>query len=130
MDMGGRAMSKNIPSEEDFARASAAMKRRSRGLSDVREKILERFKRSGEVHEFFVLDSSERSFRAYVFYPQDKDIQEAEKSGLEARIKDAVFNELENVGRGERNTVEVEFEFDSHENVERQFEGNYYNRLH
>ena len=123
-------MTKNIPSEEDFARASAAMKKRSRGLSDVRERILAQFMPSGEVHEFFILDCSEHSFRAYVFYPQDKDIQEAEMSGLEARIRDAVFNELDNVGRGDRSTVEVDFELDSHENVERSFEGNYYNRLH
>lgn len=36
-------MTNNIPSEEDFARASVKMKKRSRGLSDVRERILERF---------------------------------------------------------------------------------------
>ncbi len=123
-------MTKNIPSEGDFARASAKMKQRSRGLSEVRERILHRFQRSGELHEFFILDCSDRSFRAYVFYLQEKDIKQAENSGLEARIKDAVFNELENVGRGDRQSVEVAFELDSHENVEREFEGNYYNRLH
>ena len=123
-------MTNSIPSEEDFARASAAIRRRSRGLSDVRERILEQFKPSGAIHEFFILDCSEHSFRAYVFYPQDKDIQEAETSGLETQIRDAVFDELENVGRGDRSAVQVEFELDSHESVERSFEGNYYNRLH
>ena len=130
VDMGSVSMTNNIPSEEDFARASSNMKQRSRGLSDVRERILDRFQRSGELHEFFILDCSDSSFRAYVFYPQEKDIRQAESSGLEARIRDAVFNELENVGRGNRQSVEVEFELDSHENVERKFEGNYFNRLH
>ncbi len=123
-------MKNNIPSEEDFARASAAMKKRSRGLSDVRERILGRFKSSGKLHEFFILDCSDRVFRAYVFYPMDKDIAEAHKLGLEAEIKDAVFEALELVGRGDRNSVEVVFEIDSHENVDREFEGNYFNRLH
>jgi hypothetical protein len=123
-------MSKNIPSEEDFARASAAMKNRSRGLSDVRDRILERFKPSGELHEFFILDCSERSFRAYVFYPRMEDITAAVQSGLEVRIKNAVFDELEKAGRGNRDTVTIEFELDCHENVEREYEGNYYNRLH
>lgn len=123
-------MKNNIPSEEDFARASAAMKKRSRGLSDVRERMLNHFKSSGMLHEFFILDCSDRAFRAYVFYPKDKDITVAHKSGLEAEIKDAVYDALEKVGRGDRNTLEVVFEIDSHENVEREFEGNYYNRLH
>ena len=122
-------MTKNIPSDEDFARASAKMKERSRGLSDVRERILDRFQPGGELHEFFIWYCSDRSFRAYVFYPHETDIKQAETSGLEARIKEAVFDELENVGRGNRQSVEVEFELDSHENVERGFEGNYYNRL-
>lgn len=129
MDMGGRKVSKGVPSEEDFARASAAIKERSRGLSEVRQKILDHFRSSGELHEFFILDCAERSFRAYVFYPREKDVEMARKSGLESRVKDSVFKELANVGRGGRDTIEVKFEWDSHENVERHFEGNYFNRL-
>ncbi len=106
-----------------------AKKQRSRGLSDVRERMLERFQYSGELHEFFILDCSDCWFLAYAFYPQTKDIKEAETSGLEARIKDAVFGELENVGRGDRKSVEVEFELDSHENIEQQFEGSLRRRL-
>ena len=87
-------MTKNIPSDEDFARASAKMKERSRGLSDVRERILDRFQPGGELHEFFIWDCSDRSFHAQVFYPRETDIKQAETSGLDARIKEAVFNEL------------------------------------
>ena len=50
-------MSKNnIPSEEDFARAKAAIKKNDRGLSEVRELILNQFGSRG-VHELFVLFS-------------------------------------------------------------------------
>lgn len=124
-------MSKNnIPSDADFARASSALKRRSRGLSEVREKILAKFQRAGELHEFFILDSSDMSFRAYIFYRWDRQIAEADNSGLAARIKNAIFDALEEVGRGRRDAIHVDFEFDSHENVERNYESNYYNRLH
>lgn len=130
MDMGGYKMINNIPSDEDFARASAVLKKRSRGLSDVREKILRRFQNKGEIHEFFILDCSENSFRAYIFYRWDKQIKEAERTGLASQIQDAVFDELNNVGRGDRNSIDVKFEFDSHENIDQKYEGNYYNRLH
>jgi len=120
---------KNIPSEEDFAKASTALKHRSRGLSQVREKILTRFQNSSELHEFFILDSSEQSFRAYIFFHSERQIEEAEKSGLTLKIRNAVFNELEKAGRGDRSMIKVNFELDSHENIKRKYDGNYYNRL-
>ena len=120
---------KRIPSDEDFARASAVLKKRSRGLSQVRDKILECFQNSGELHEFFILDSSEKSFRAYVFYRWERQIKKAEESGLAIKIKNAIFNELQNFGRGSRETIQLEIEFDSHENVEKNYDGDYYCRL-
>jgi len=118
-----------LPSDEDFRRASASIKRRSRGLSNVRERIKYRFCDREVLHEFFILDCSEYSFRAYVFYRWDRQIAEAEESGLESKIVDCVFEELEKAGRGARNKVKVEFEFDSHENIERNYEGDYFMRL-
>lgn len=120
---------RKIPSEEDFARASAAMRKRARGLGQVRERILSRFGESGEIYEFYILDGSESSFRAYVFYSLDAHIAEAEESGLASRIKAAVFEELERVGRGTRDEIQVYFDFDSDENVEANYEGNYFLRL-
>ncbi len=120
---------RKIPSDEDFARASAALRNRSRGLSQVRDKILASFQGSGELHEFFILDSSEKSFRAYVFYRWERQIKEAEKSGLAHKIKNAVFDELEEVRRGNRSAIHVDFEFDSHESVEKNYDGDYYSRL-
>ncbi len=45
------------------------------------------------------------------------------------KISKAVFSELEEFGRGGRNKIHVEFEFDSYENVERNYDGDYYSRL-
>jgi len=120
---------KSIPSDEDFARASTALKKRSRGLSQVRDKILARFQDAGVLHEFFILDCSELSFRAYVFYRWKRQLEEAEESGLADEIRKTVFEELEGAGRGDRRSVQVDFEFDSHEHVEQEYGGDYYNRL-
>lgn len=128
--MGSDKMSRpNIPSEEDFARATAAMKNDDRGLSDVRQRILERFRDVG-VHECFVLYSRPTdTFIAYVFYLSERDISEGAQSGRWAEIREAVYDELAAVGRGNRDKLNVTVEFDSHENVEKNYEGDYFNRL-
>lgn len=124
-------MSKNsIPTDDDFARASAALRQRSEGLEDVRKRVLAKFSSDGTIHEFFILDSSANSFRAYVFFKKESQIELARQSGLIHDIEEAVFRELQRVGRGARDEASVEFEFDSHENVEKNYEGNYFNRLH
>jgi hypothetical protein len=127
MDMGGRELKNRSPTDEEFARASAAMKYRSRGLSDVRDKILLRFHEI--LHEFFIRDCSETSFIAIVFFRLERQIEESKRSGFASQIEEAVFEEMESVGRGGRNMIEIRFDFDSHERVERVFNGNYFNRL-
>lgn len=130
MDMGGiQVNSNNIPSDEDFRRAKAADAARQHGLSDVRDQILHSFRGSG-VHEVFLFYSPKtNSFGAYVFFRWERQIKEAENSGLTSKIKNAVVDEMERVGRGNKDTIKIEFEFDSHENVEANFEGDYYLRL-
>ncbi len=120
---------KNIPTEAEFARASAALEKRSRGLDQVRDNILCNHWLEFKFHEFFILDASESSFRAYVFFEREKSKNRALKSGLKETIENCIYNELENAGRGASETISVTFEYDSHENIEKNFEGNYYNRL-
>ena len=120
---------KNVPSKEDLLRAKAAMRKKSQGLSEVRVRILNRFSRRG-LHEFLLFYSSKAdTFGSYVFFDFDQQVEEAIMSGLAREIENAVFKELEKVGRGARRSIKVDFEFDSHENVELNYEGNYYNRL-
>lgn len=123
-------MSKNkIPSEEEFARAKAAMREDDRGLDDACDNVLERFNIEG-LHEIIIIYSANtNSFGSYVFYRWNREIKKAEKSGLSDQIKKAVFEELEKVGRGNKDNLNIVFEFDSHENVEKNFDGNYYERL-
>ncbi len=118
-----------IPSEMDFARARLAMRKWDQGLSEVRAKILEGFSKEG-LHEVFVFYSpGNHLFVIHLFYQQDNQIDAAEKSGLTNRIRSAVIEELERVGRGERSSIQVQVSVDSHENVEKNFNGNYFLRL-
>ena len=120
---------RNIPSEEELAQASAALRQRSRGLDEVREKVLSEFQSDERLHEFFIWDCSEMSFKAYIFYEKKSNIAEAEKDGLSSAIRNFIHDALEDVGRGSRDSLSVDFEFDSHENVVGNYEGDYYLRL-
>lgn len=121
--------SNHIPSEEDFARARAAMRDRDRGLSEVRSRILERYNLAG-LHEAFVLYSPAKElFVAHMFYRTNSQIGTAEASGVTSQIKNDIVEELVRVGRGSRETIKINFEVDSHENVAANFEGDYFLRL-
>lgn len=123
-------MSKNnVPSAEDFAHAKAAIKQNDRGLSEVRELILNQFGSRG-VHEVFVFFSpTANCFGVYIFYRLISQIEQSKQSGLAEEIEAAVLETLEKVGRGPKASLNVRFEFDSHENIENLYGGNYYDRL-
>ena len=120
---------KNIPTEEEFARASAILKERSRGLSQVRENILTIFGGGNGVHEFFILGGVGKHFTVYIFYQWDREIKEKEDLGFSADIIESVFEEMDRVGRGNKSEIKINFEFDSNEVVQKKYKGNYYNRL-
>jgi len=122
-------MTKNIPGAAEFERASQLMADRARGLDQVRDDVLAQFQTSGQLFEFFILDQLDVDFRAYVFFRHDGDIDSAHETGLATRIVDFVYTALERHGRGRRGDITVAFEFDSHEHVQRSFEGNYWLRL-
>ena len=105
------------------------MRERDRGLSEASRRILERFTPEG-LHEAFLFYSAKTdTFVAHLFYLTNDLVKQADESGLSSRLRHAVLEELEAVGRGERATLNVAFEFDSDETVRRRFGGNYFLRL-
>lgn len=121
--------SKNIPTDEEFERASQQMREGSRNLDRVREMVLQTFKGKYPLHDFFIMDQRDVDFRAYVFFKENKDVEESRHSHIDQEIIECVYAELERAGRGKKNEIKVAFEFDSDENVEAKFEGDYYLRL-
>lgn len=122
-------MKKGIPSEEEFRRASASMRELDRGLSEVRSRLLDRFQHAG-LHEMFVFFSPvTETFVAHAFYRHSQQIVESARTGVSDGIRAAVLEELERVGRGQRSELKLEIDFDSHDNVEANFGGDYFLRL-
>lgn len=128
--MGGNQVSnRTIPSNEEIARARAAMEECDRGLSEVRSSILKKFYEEG-LHEVFILYSPVNNlFVVHLFYDRADQVEAAEESGLASRIKSSIVEQLERHRREQKGSIKVEFDFDSHENVVNNFEGNYFLRL-
>lgn len=118
-----------VPGEEDFERAKRLARERSRNLDAVCARVKERFGSRASLHSVYILPQRDVDFRAYVFFRTNDDLDRAEGTGVAQAIRDSVFTELERAGRGSRNEVTVAFEFDSDENVEANFEGDYLLRL-
>ena len=122
-------MENKVPSKEDFSRAKVAAKEDDRGLNVVRQNLLLKFKDKG-LHELMVVYSRRNDdFCAYVFFSLDRQILDARRTGLTSEIETAVIEELETAGRIVRQNDNVRFEIDSHENVERNYNVDYYMRL-
>lgn len=84
---------------------------------------------TGNFHRIYILPQRDVDFRAYVFFKKQKDLEEYVFNDRLPSFEDAVFEELERFGRGKRNEITVAFEWDSDENVDKKFEGDYLQRL-
>ena len=118
----------SIPTEADFKRAKRRMRERFRGVDEVSQSVVSAFETRVPLHYFYLMPQR-NDFRAYVFYNTDEEVRRFEALGLNQEIRDFVYTELERVGRGARDQIHVEFEFDSYENVEAKYEGDYFLRL-
>ena len=147
----------NIPSDDDFARADKLDRYRSRNLEKVNENVDRHLKDICSLHYFELMHQGDDAFRAYVFFENEKELQEflrgtqriatdevflffkSADEGIQASqisegvqdIIDFVYAELERADRGKRGDIKVAFEFDSDENVNAkpQYHGDYFLRL-
>lgn len=130
MDVGGYKMSENqVPSEEEFARAKAAMRNRDRGLAQVRETLLKGWAKDGICQVFILYSEKTKGFGSFVFFETEKQATAALRDGLGSKLKEKIVEELEKAGRGTKDSLLVSVEIDSDENVQKNFEGDYYSRL-
>jgi hypothetical protein len=127
----GNAMTSSgrIPGPARFAWALRMDAARTRGLDEVRDSVLERFRGRCPLHDFHILPQRDVDFRAYVFFEKETDLDKCRASGISGEIADFVSVELERVGRSRPDGLKVAFEFDTDENVAANFEGNYFLRL-
>jgi hypothetical protein len=122
-------MTRDIPSDEEFAKARQKRAERHRNLESVRRNVLQKLRCGLPLHDFYILSQRDVDFRAYVFFVRNDDIKTCKDNDSIADIEDCVYAELARAGRGKRGEIVVAFEYDSDENVKQSFEGNYYLRL-
>jgi len=127
LGMESNKMSK-IPSDEEFARAGREMSESFRNLDNVCKSIKRRFKGLCPLDDVYILPLTER-FKATVFFKETKDIEACKANGIVQELIDFTYAELERVGRGKRTDITVEFEFDSDENVTKEWGGDYFLRM-
>jgi hypothetical protein len=119
----------DIPTPEEFERASRLAEERARNLDRVSKSVRAHFRRRCPLHNFYILDQMDVDFRAYVFFEREADITAMRESGMDVQIMDFVYAELERWGRGRRDEIKVAFEFDSDERVQAARHGDYSLRL-
>jgi len=117
----------NIPTTEEFARAERLMAERNRVEASVKHRVRSRFRES-QVQQFFLFQER-ADFRAYVFVPSDQDLHAEKADKLRDQVRETVLDALEAEGVGRRETIALQIEMDSHENVQRKFNGDYYKRF-
>jgi hypothetical protein len=110
------------------ARAHRFMRGLDRNLEEIDRVFRERFMNSSPL-DFVSILASSKGFGVAIFFKKDADIAECEDNGISKQMRDFIYKELEERGRGKRDEIEVAFEFDSFENVQKNFEGSYFLRL-
>ncbi|MDZ4297626.1 MAG: hypothetical protein U0998_00010 [Moraxellaceae bacterium] len=120
-----------IPSDEDFAKAKFRMKERDKNMRQVNEALRDYFRRicPSKAFDSYIIAEDFSRFRAYIFFKRNEDIHECEESGISSQVQKFVYDELERQERGSKESVVVAFEFDSDENVQVNFEGDYFLRM-
>lgn len=120
---------KSIPTANEFARAKLLMRLRNHNLDVVERNALSQLRHKYPIHNIFLFYSGARSFHVYVFFEKDIDLQSFKKSTTIEMIANVLYGEIERAGRGGRNDVSITFEYDSHERVLRDYDGDYYSRM-
>ena len=119
----------SIPKEDEFALAKKFMEDRYRNLDAIENAVKSEFMPKCPLHNLYLLVQQDVNFRAYVFFKKDSDIELCQRNGVMRAIEDTFYAELEHYGRGKRGEIVVAFEYDSDENVKRNYDGDYYLRL-
>ena len=120
---------RRVPSEEDIARARRRDAERWSGVSRVCESVRSQFVDETPLREILTLPQGDGAYRAYAFYARESDVAACQANGVSDQIVAFLRAELERVRGTAPGQLEVAFEFDSTENVDAKFGGDYFKRL-
>src|SRR5262245_10747076 len=115
--------------ESSFDRNLREITERYRGLNDIIALFEERFEPAHPLNNVVILPYADGTFSVYIFFETDSDLAQARSQETTLLMRDFVLDNLAMFGRGDRGELRVDFEFDSFEEVRRNFEGSYFYRL-
>jgi hypothetical protein len=120
-------MANNIPTATEFEQASKLMERRHRNWSEIEAASRTELDKHFELHEFAIFPN-DCEFAAILFFETNALAQRAINDGAEDLARDILLNVIKPF-RADCANIEVLLEFDSHENVDANYQGNYFLRL-
>ena len=97
-------------------------------LSEIATEFRNRFGFVTPLDQIF-LGGTDKGIGVTIFFRSASDIVACEANGTNEDMRNFIYDELDKFGRGKRGEIRVDFEFDSFENVEKNFEGNYFLRM-
>lgn len=116
----------SIPTDEEFARASALMAARDRKCAKIKKFVFQSLNNRAPLHDVYVFPGPNTGYQVYVFYKHESDIATCRDDGNEQLIKDAILEQCAAISNDLDHAPTVAFTFDSHEQVKKQFNGDYY----
>ena len=117
---------RSIPTDEDFAKAHTAMDRRLRIFAEVRDSVFEMLP-DAPLHELYLFGEPGEEVFARVFFETESDIQVCNKCGVSKHVHDAILKGFQK--REDSLNTTLTTEYDSHENVQKKCNGDYFKYL-
>lgn len=97
-------------------------------LSEIATLFKDKFGPVSPLH-WIAISGSDNGIGVVIFFRTDSDITKCETNGTCEQMRTFIYDKLEEFGRGRRSEIDVSVEFDSFENVEKNFEGSYFLRM-
>ena len=112
----------DIPTPEEFVRASAKMQKRDEYLSKIEAEGRELFKEVYSIDDLFLMSQQENEYRVFTFFLEHNNLSKIEvKKDLESFF-------TESIRQYKGKEAIIKFEYDTKENVHKIY-GNYLNRM-
>lgn len=85
---------RRIPTEEEFARASAKMAAEDERLANIRERVLNCLQSRWPLHDILLFSGSATDYEALVIYELEIDIEICHSNGFEKSLMDSIKREI------------------------------------
>lgn len=98
-------------------------------LDSAKARVLARYGKAAELHDIYFIPIPPHRIDVFCFFKTDKQLCHAMTCADHDQLQKIIIEELNAIKRGGGYGESLRFEFDSHENVLRSYQGNYGHRL-